>query len=294
VAERKKRNKLHQAEEAEGYLRCDQRQIRIREAAALFLHARLAPEDAALLGEEGMLSRFAFAFIPLNFAVLPEYPAISEAERRKILEWEMDITEHLGASFFPHALLLPHSTANGAVESFLLFVWGLTPEAWESGAIQFREQLIKTSVQLTRLKADVLSSGFYESPKDGEAPPQVLASLEDLYYHTPRGNNSRAVKKARQFILDNVTKRIMLRDVAEYAGISPGYLSTLFRKEYNQSMVDFINQVKINRACELLWENEYRINEISNMLGFENAFYFSRVFHHRTGLTPSEYQARRG
>jgi two-component system response regulator YesN len=308
IAELKNRAKLHRVEEADEYLQVRTRQTQIRDLAARFLErdAPLPPEDAGLLAAEGMLSRFAFAFIPLNFAVLPEYPEISREERRKILDWEMEIAERLCSSFFPRSFLFPHS-GPGEADSFLLFAWGgggppgngstehpadLNPEAWESGIARFRERFIKMSGQITRLGVDVLASGFYETAELPESPARILSRIKQRYYLTSREAHSEIVKKARQYILDNVEKRIMLQEVAEYVCISPGYLSTLFRREYKQNLVDFINQAKIDLACELLRENKYRINEISYKLGFENAFYFTRVFHRRTGLTPSEYQAR--
>lgn len=86
------------------------------------------------------------------------------------------------------------------------------------------------------------------------------------------------IEKAKQYVQDNVDKRIMLQDVADYVCISPGYLSALFTKMYNQNFVDYINHVKMERACELIREGRYRIYEISDMLSFENAYYFSQVF----------------
>jgi two-component system response regulator YesN len=304
------RNRLHHAEEADEYFQVLRRQTQIRDAAARFLEidAPLPPEDAGLLEEEGMLSRFAFAFIPLNFAVLPEYPGISPGERRKILDWEMEIAGRLSSSFFPRTLLMLHSEGGGDGDgSLLLFVWdpdsspnnpakALNPNTWKSGTLQFRERLIKMSGQITRLGVEVLASEFYKSPDAAGSPARALAALKQQYYLGGRKSHSEIVRKARQYILDNVKKRIMLQEVAEYVCISPGYLSTLFRREYKQNLVDFINQTKIDLACELLRENKYRINEISYQLGFDNAFYFTRVFHRRTGLTPTEYQnrARRG
>ena len=82
----------------------------------------------------------------------------------------------------------------------------------------------------------------------------------------------------------------LLQDAADYVCISPGYLSALFKKQYNQNFVDYINEVKTNRACELIREGKYRIYEISYMLGFENAYYFTRVSKRHTGMTPTEYQ----
>ena len=52
------------------------------------------------------------------------------------------------------------------------------------------------------------------------------------------------LEKARQYVRDNVDKRILLQDAADYVCLSPGYLSALFKKQYNQSFVDFINEEK--------------------------------------------------
>lgn len=98
------------------------------------------------------------------------------------------------------------------------------------------------------------------------------------------------IEKAKQYVLDNVEKRIMLQDVAEHVCISPGYLSALFKKMYNQNFSDYINHVKMERACELIQQGRYRIYEISDMLSFENAYYFSQVFKRHIGTTPTGYQ----
>lgn len=115
--------------------------------------------------------------------------------------------------------------------------------------------------------------------------------VDSLGQNAPAGR-SMLIEKARQYVQDNVEKRIMLQDAADHICISPGYLSALFKKQYNQNFVDYINEVKTKRACELICEGRYRIYEISYMLGFENAYYFTRVFKRHTGLTPTEYQKR--
>lgn len=128
---------------------------------------------------------------------------------------------------------------------------------------------------------------------------QVLAWLEKvrtallarLGQSDPAGRTA-LLEKARQYVRDNVDKRIMLQDAADYVCLSPGYLSALFKKQYNQNFVDFINAEKCRRACELIQQGQHRIYEISYMLGFENAYYFSRVFKRHVGVTPTEYQKR--
>lgn len=125
---------------------------------------------------------------------------------------------------------------------------------------------------------------------------QVLTWLERLKnqlcgmleQHDP--GKMRLLEDARQYVLSNITTRITLQEVAEQVNLSSSYLSTLFKKHYNQSFVDFVNQSKIDYACRLIREGNYKFYEISYMLGFENAYYFSRVFRKCTGMTPTEYQ----
>ena len=103
-------------------------------------------------------------------------------------------------------------------------------------------------------------------------------------------DRSDLIEKAKQYAIDNVENRILLQDAADHICISPGYLSALFKKEYGQNFVDFVNQTKMERACELILEGKLRMNEISYQLSFENAYYFSKVFKKHIGMTPTEYR----
>ncbi len=114
---------------------------------------------------------------------------------------------------------------------------------------------------------------------------QIVLQIEELCI-----TKSEIIEEAKKYVLQNVDKRIMLQDVAHHINISPNYLSALFKKQYNQNFVDYINMTKMEHACELIQEKKYRIYEISYMLGFENAYYFTKVFKRHVGLTPTEYQ----
>jgi YesN/AraC family two-component response regulator len=288
ITERENRNKLHRVTEADDLLYGRQRQEQLRNVVNNFLQndQPLSPEDTALLKEEG-ISSFAFAFIPVNFSVLPEYQD-SPQEQRKIFDWQAEITEHLAASFFPRSLLLPQSGSLDADGELLLFAWDLRPQTWDADIARFRERLIKTSGQITRLGVDVIASDFF--PSCGTSPSQTLTQIKEQYYRSGKGTYPEAVQKALQYILSHVEEKITLQDMANFACVSSGYLSTLFKREYNQNLMDFINQAKVDRACELLKDKKLRINEIAYLLGYENAFYFSRVFKRHTGLTPSEFR----
>lgn len=285
ILEQEKRNKLHKADEL---LHTRRQQEALHHALIRFLCDPEQPQDLLILRQKNMLVHFAFAYISLNFTVLPHYAELSEEKHREILDWEMDISTRLAASFFANSLIL--SLADDG--SLLLFVWGIQPLAWKIDADRFRERLIKISKQITQLGVEVLPSEWYSdiTAETQGSPARLLKRMRKEYILSGKGMYSDVVEKALQYILTNVEKRIMLQDVADFVSISPGYLSTLFKREYHQNLMDFVNQTKVDHACELLKDNKYRINEIAYMLGFESAYYFTRIFRRYIGVSPSEFR----
>lgn len=104
---------------------------------------------------------------------------------------------------------------------------------------------------------------------------------------TSKSNN--LINSAKEFILEHIDTKLTLNSVANYLSISPSYLSYLFKKECNRNFVDYINQLKIEKACNLLNKKQYLIYEIAYMLGFDNAYYFTKIFRKYKGVTPKEY-----
>lgn len=106
-----------------------------------------------------------------------------------------------------------------------------------------------------------------------------------------RGNR-RLVAKAKKYILEHYMERISLEQVASAISISPGYLSTIFRQSAGICFTDYVTGVKIDQAKRLLRETDYKVYEVSEVLGYQNAYYFSRVFKKIVGMTPSEYSGK--
>lgn len=100
------------------------------------------------------------------------------------------------------------------------------------------------------------------------------------------------VHMAKRYIHEHYKDKLTLSDIAEYLKISPGYLSTSFSNYMNQTVSDYIAEVKIEHAKELINSGQYLIYEIANQLGFENAYYFSKVFKKVTGMSPKNYECR--
>ena len=77
--------------------------------------------------------------------------------------------------------------------------------------------------------------------------------------------------------------------MAAVFSFSPTYLSQLFAKHNDCSFVEYITREKIRTAKEMMQSDDARIYQISERLGFGNAFYFSKVFKKVEGCSPTEY-----
>lgn len=102
------------------------------------------------------------------------------------------------------------------------------------------------------------------------------------------------VTNVKKYINEHIEEKLALNKVAEMFNISPSYLSALFSKYSDVGFTDYINQQKVESAREMMRDSHLKIYEISDLLGFESAFYFSRVFKKVTGMSPRDYMNQLG
>jgi AraC-like DNA-binding protein len=108
--------------------------------------------------------------------------------------------------------------------------------------------------------------------------------------HNKRINNM--VEKALIYMQENTHHRISLASMAKHLNCSASNFSALFKKHTAQSPIDYFNYLKIQQACQLLDFSADTIANISASLGFEDSFYFSRLFRKKIGVSPQQYRMR--
>lgn len=81
-----------------------------------------------------------------------------------------------------------------------------------------------------------------------------------------------------------------MEEMAEYFGFNKDYFGKIFRQSMNISFVNFYTSVKIEYAKELIRTGNYKNYDISEMLGYSSADYFTKVFKEFTGKTPTEFK----
>ncbi|MEK8050877.1 AraC family transcriptional regulator [Ideonella sp. DXS22W] len=91
-------------------------------------------------------------------------------------------------------------------------------------------------------------------------------------------------------ITDHIADPITLADVAAELGMSESRFSRFFRRATGNTFVDFVNRVRVHRACQLLMESDRLITHICYEVGFNNVANFNRRFLEVKGMTPSDFR----
>ncbi|MFT3739656.1 MAG: AraC family transcriptional regulator [Breznakibacter sp.] len=150
----------------------------------------------------------------------------------------------------------------------------------------------------------VLFEEMYQNLEKGYSPENLeyvsfclmffLASVKyiDQYREVNKIKETDAVQKAILFMKDNLEEKITLKDIADHVGYSGSRFGTLFKEKTSYPPMDYLNQLKIQRACSYLQFSDLKFKEIAFRLGYYDAFHFSKVFKLEMEITPKEYRKR--
>lgn len=98
--------------------------------------------------------------------------------------------------------------------------------------------------------------------------------------------------QVQQYIRAHLAEKLTLNDVAAVFNFSPNYLSQLFAQNSERGFVEYVATARIAAAKELMAATDLKIYEVSSRVGFDSAFYFSKVFKKLEGASPREYIQR--
>ena len=122
------------------------------------------------------------------------------------------------------------------------------------------------------------------------ADRRILVSNQYDTKDTVRTSKSRRIAKVCEYIDKNIEEPIRLGDVAQLVSMSESAFSHFFKKKTNCTFIDYVTNLRIARACQLLSETTYTVAEICYTCGFNNLSNFIRIFKKKKGSTPQEYR----
>lgn len=144
---------------------------------------------------------------------------------------------------------------------------------------------------------------MFEHLSRGYSPDNLMHSNLCLYHfiatfifsqHQNDGSHPQSEKaiihRTIGYMKENLEKNIRIEDFANLNKYSVSHFSKLFRLTTGMSPIEYFIHLKMQKACQLLYAEDSRIKEIAASLGYEDPYYFSRLFKKYQGLSPEEYR----
>lgn len=116
--------------------------------------------------------------------------------------------------------------------------------------------------------------------------------LSDMHIYNIDKNfclNSDKIPSIIQYVYDNYNKDIDLNAFASSLGFSPNYFRKVFKQATSKTPIEYLIDLRIERAIELIKEGKNTVSETSQLVGYKDIHYFSKLFKQKKGCSPSNY-----
>ncbi|CAM3274588.1 response regulator [Paenibacillus lupini] len=154
---------------------------------------------------------------------------------------------------------------------------GVPNKKWISNPIALWEQLERyDTLQSLREQAE-------KCLKDIAADFRSLSS-------TP----SQIICEAEKILQRDYAESLTLQSVANAVHVTPVWLSKLFKKDKRQTFLEYLTDIRIEKAKEMLGDIQFKVYQISFQVGYKDPVHFSKLFKKQVGCTPKEYRRQRG
>lgn len=128
---------------------------------------------------------------------------------------------------------------------------------------------------------------------------ELLLKIHRFYQQNHASPESAVIKYRHQLIPDciqylreNYSKKVTIEELSNNFFLSKSYLSSLFKKATGSGVVEYLQHIRIERACELLTNTTLSITEISIQVGYTDYRFFNKSFKKITGVTAHEYRKK--
>ena len=140
------------------------------------------------------------------------------------------------------------------------------------------------------MSGTLYDSTSHPTPQRRTVDEMLLSGARSFPAETMTPTHDRRLLVVFELINENIRRQLMIRDLATIVNLSPGRLGHLFKSEVGVSPQRYANNVRLEKAKELLESGVLSVKEISSEIGFPNVSSFCRSFKARYSTTPREYR----
>lgn len=118
----------------------------------------------------------------------------------------------------------------------------------------------------------------------------LLTDIKHAYEKHYENLEANTIHQIKQYIMENSKENISLETLSNKVGLSPIYISKMFKEKLGMNYIDFLTECRIERAKKMLTDRDKSIKEITLEVGYHDPNYFSKVFKKVCHVTPREYR----
>ena len=159
--------------------------------------------------------------------------------------------------------------------------------------LQFRptEKIVGKIISFEKLKPVLRLITFLEILNELSSIKNIKKLSGITYSPIHRSDKySSKISEVTSYILNNYTEPISLEQVARFADMTPNSFCRWFKKSVGNTFVTYLNSLRIEKACQYLWQTDWAISETAYKTGFDNISHFNRTFKKIKNTSPSAFR----
>jgi len=216
------------------------------------------------------------------------YSIQKEEQLQEAIRWgERDAAQEILSGLLGHIFYVSGNTVERVHFRVMELILLLSRAAIQGGASE--EDILEISYRCQR------EIGYYSSLNGIlDWLSNILHQYIDMVFAFKDAEYGTVIAQALRYIHQHFQQNITLEETSSAVSLSPNYFSHLFNARMRISFSSYINQLRVEKAAQLLLNSKASLVEIAGEVGFEDQSYFSKVFKNITMLTPGQYRKRPG
>lgn len=118
----------------------------------------------------------------------------------------------------------------------------------------------------------------------------LLSITSTFFFKKHHSKNQKITNKIKDYIEQHYMENITIQQLAEEVYLSPTYMCQIFKKENNETIIEYLTKLRVEKSKILMKSPDLKLFQIAEMVGFENATYFTTVFKKQTGMIPGKFR----